>query len=121
MNRGRQRAQGADGSDVEDASLPLANHLFVDRLGDGEEAAHVRIDDFVPGAVGGGGKVIAAIDGRVVDEDIDAAPRLRRVRAPAASCPSRSVTETLKRERLASVSLNLAARLVRPDRRANHS
>ena len=76
MNRSRQRSHGADGSDVEDASLPLPDHLFVDRFGYCEETADVCINHFVPGAVGGGSEIIAAIDRRVVDQNIDAAPLL---------------------------------------------
>lgn len=74
MHGGRQRADSAYGSDVEDCPFALANHLLVDGFGDGEKTVDVRVDDLVPGAVCGRGKVIAAIDGRVVDENIYAAP-----------------------------------------------
>src|ERR1044071_1188707 len=71
-----ERADGPDGGDVEDRALALPNHLFINRLGDGEEAVDVGVDDRVPGAVGGGGEVVAAVDGGVVDEDVQAAPLL---------------------------------------------
>src|SRR3712207_7845403 len=47
---------GADGGDVENRALALPDHLLVNRLGDGEEAVDVRVDDEVPRAVGGGGE-----------------------------------------------------------------
>ena len=95
MNGGRQRAHRADGSDVEDDSLPLPDHLFVDRLGDGKQTVDVGVNHFVPGAIGRGGEVVAAIDGRVVDEDVDAAPLLDQFARQSSSCPTRSITETL--------------------------
>src|ERR1043165_2211630 len=69
-----ERADGPDGGDVEDGAFALADHLLVDGLGDGEEAVDVGVDDIVPSAVGRGGEVVAAVDGGVVDEDVDAAP-----------------------------------------------
>src|ERR1044071_8538899 len=69
-----ERADGPDGGDVEDRALALPNHLFINRLGDGEEAVDVRVDDRVPRAVGGGGEVVAAVDGGVVDGDVQPVP-----------------------------------------------
>src|SRR5262249_53715225 len=69
-----QSPDGADGSDVEDAAGALSNHLLVKGFGNGKKTAHVGVDNFVPGLVGGYRKVIAAIDGCVVDQDIHAAP-----------------------------------------------
>ncbi len=74
VDGGRQRAHGANRSDVQDLSFALPDHLFVDGLGHCKQAADVRANHFVPRAVGGGGKVVAAIDGGIVDQDIDATP-----------------------------------------------
>jgi hypothetical protein len=76
MHGGRERTNSADRGDIENCTLALANHLFVDRLRHGEEAADVCVDHFVPRAVGGRRKIIAPVDRRVVDENIDAAPFL---------------------------------------------
>src|SRR5437667_3820170 len=76
MDRGRQRANRADRSDVENASFALADHLFVDGFRYREQTAHIGIDDFVPSAIGGGSKIITAIDRCIVDENVDATPRL---------------------------------------------
>src|SRR5881275_487308 len=78
MNGGGQSAHRADGSDVENDSLPLANHLLVDRFGNREKTVHIRVNHFIPGAVGGRGEVVTAINGGVVDEDVDAAPLLHQ-------------------------------------------
>ncbi len=78
MNCRRQGPHSADGSDVENASLSLPDHLLVNRLGDGEKTVDIRVDHFVPRAVGRSGKVIAAIDGSVIDQNIDAAPLLHQ-------------------------------------------
>src|SRR6185369_9728909 len=105
----RQCAHRADRSDVEDGSLPLPDHLFVDRLRYGKEAIDVRVDHFVPGAVGGGGEVVAAIDGRIVDEDVNPAPlldQLARQFLHAHAIDNRD----LGIERLAAVALDLFAR-----------
>src|SRR5215831_17922490 len=74
VHRGRQRAQSANRSDVENLSLSLSNHLLVNRLGDGKQTAYVRVDYFVPGTVGGRRKVVAAINRRVVHQNVEAAP-----------------------------------------------
>src|SRR5262245_41476119 len=74
MNCGRKGAHRPDGSDVEDDSLALPDHLFVDRLGNGKQTVNIRVNHFIPRAVRGGGEVVAAIDGGVVDENIDTAP-----------------------------------------------
>src|SRR5918912_714996 len=74
VHGGRERTDCADGSDVEDRAFALAQHLFVDRLGDGEEAVDVRVYDVIPRAVGGGGEVVRLVDGGVVDEHVHAAP-----------------------------------------------
>jgi hypothetical protein len=74
VDRRRQSANGANGSDVEDASLPLPDHLFIDWFCDREKAAYVRIDDLVPGPIRGGREVIATIDGRVVNQDVNSLP-----------------------------------------------
>jgi hypothetical protein len=71
-----ERADRADGGDVENRALALADHLLVDRLRHGEEAADVRSDHFVPGAVGRRREIVAPVDRRVVDENINAAPLL---------------------------------------------
>src|SRR5205085_6571279 len=59
---------------VENRALALSNHLLVDGLRDGEEAVYVRVYYLVPGAVGRGGEVVAAVDCGVVDEYVNAAP-----------------------------------------------
>src|SRR6266849_5618247 len=46
-----QRPHRANGSDIEDASLPLPNHLLVDGLRYCEETSDIRVDYLVPGAV----------------------------------------------------------------------
>ena len=74
MHRGGQRPDRADRSDVEDTSRALPDHLFVHRFGNGKQTSDVGADHFVPRAVGRGGKVIAAIDRGIVDQNIDAAP-----------------------------------------------
>src|SRR6185295_5570502 len=75
----RQGPHRADGSNIQNTSLPLANHLLVNRFGDCEETANVSIDNFVPGAVGGGREVVAAINGSIVDQNIYPAPLLHNL------------------------------------------
>ena len=78
MDGGRQRAHRTNRRDVEDDSFSLANHLLVNRFGNREETVDVRVNHFVPRAIRGGGEVVAAIDRRVVDENVDAAPLLNQ-------------------------------------------
>src|SRR6185295_16795327 len=79
VNSGRKGPHSANGSNIQNTSLPLPNHLLVNRFRNREEAAYVSIDHFVPGAVGGGGKVIAAIDCSIVDQNVYAAPFLNNL------------------------------------------
>src|ERR1051325_1355230 len=79
VHGGGQSPDRSDGSDVEDRSLALANHLLIDGLGDGEQPVDVGIDDLVPGAVSGRGKIVAAIDGGVIDKDVYALPLLDKL------------------------------------------
>src|SRR5205085_8877140 len=79
MDGGRQRANRADRSDVQDRAFALADHLLVDRFGDGEEAVDVRVYHFIPRAVGCGRKIIAAIDRSVVDEYVNTAPLINEL------------------------------------------
>ena len=74
VDRSRQRAHRADGSDVENHSLPLPDHLLVYRLRYGEQTVDVCVDHFVPRAIGGSSEVVATVDGGVVDENVDPAP-----------------------------------------------
>ena len=76
MNCRRQRTQGADGSDVEDTSRAFADHLSIDRLRHGKQTVDIRVNDLVPGTVSGSCEVVAAVDRRIVDENVDAAPLL---------------------------------------------
>src|SRR5262249_51513716 len=76
MNGRGQRANCPNRSDVEDAACALAYHLFVNRLGDREQTAYVRVDDLIPGLVRRGRKVVTTIDRRVVDQNVYAAPFL---------------------------------------------
>src|SRR5581483_391194 len=76
MNCRRQRANRADGSNVEDAAGALPDHLLVDRFGYREETPDVRADYFIPRTIGCRRKIIAAINGCVINEDVDAAPFL---------------------------------------------
>src|SRR5262245_18034447 len=107
MNGGRQRAHRADGRDVENHSLSLPDHLFVHRLGHRKQTVDVRVNHFVPGAVGRGREVVAAVDGGVVDENIDAAPfldQLSRQLLHADAIDDRY----LRTERAPAVTLDLA-------------
>src|SRR5207253_1537500 len=79
MNGGRQRANGADGGDVEDRAFALANHLLIDRFGHREKTVDVGVDDFIPRSIRGGRKVIAAIDRGIVDQDVNPAPFLNQL------------------------------------------
>src|SRR5258708_30318631 len=72
VDRGWERAHGADRSNVQDLSFALPDHLLVHRLGDSEQAADIDADYFVPGTIGCSSEIISAIDGRVVYQDIDA-------------------------------------------------
>src|ERR1051325_11541256 len=74
MYRGRQGPHRTNRSYIENLTVPLPDHLLVDWLSHGEQAAHVRINHLIPRAIGGGGKIVAAIDGGIVDQDIDPAP-----------------------------------------------
>jgi hypothetical protein len=76
VNCRRQCSHGADGSDVKYASLPLADHLFVDWFGYGEETVNIGMNHFIPGAVRSSGKVVSAVNGRVIYQDIYPAPLL---------------------------------------------
>src|SRR5205085_11470421 len=62
------------GSDVEDHPIALSYHLFVDRLGNGEEAVDVRVDDFIPRAIRSRCEIVASINRGVVDQNIYPAP-----------------------------------------------
>jgi hypothetical protein len=79
VHGGRQGADSPDRSDVEDAAGALPDHLLVKRFGDGKQTAHVGVDDFIPGLIGGGGKVIPAIDGGVVHQNVHPAPFLHQL------------------------------------------
>ena len=77
MNRRRQAADRTDGRDIEDLTLAFADHLFVKRLCDGKEAVDVRVDHPVPALVGRRRKIVGLVDRRVVDQNIDRAPRVQ--------------------------------------------
>ena len=79
MNRGRQRTNRADRCDVKDSAFALTNHLFVDRFRYCEEAAYVRVDNFVLRSIRGRRKVVAAINRGIVDQDVDPAPFLNQL------------------------------------------
>src|SRR5947209_17180601 len=72
MNAGRQRTQSADRADVQDLAGSLTHPLLKDRLGDVEKPINIRINDAIPCPLGHGYKTVAAIDRRVVDQNIDA-------------------------------------------------
>lgn len=76
MNRCRKTSDGTDGCDVEDRPDTLADHLFVERLGHGEQAADICIDDPIPTLVGGRCKIIGLVHRRVVDENVYRTPRV---------------------------------------------
>jgi len=71
MYRCRQCSNRANRSNVEDATGPLANHLFVNWFGHGKKTADVRIDDLIPGTIRRRRKIVAAIDGCVIDDNIE--------------------------------------------------
>ena len=110
VDRRRQGAHRADRSDVENDSLSLPDHLFVDRFGDGKETTDVGVNHFVPGAIGRGREVVAAIDGRVVDENVDAAPLLDQFACHLLHAKTID-NRNFGAERSSSVSLNLLNRL----------
>src|SRR5258706_2938685 len=74
VNRRRQRAHSANRSDIQYLSFALPDHLLVYRLGYSKQAADIGANYFVPGAIGCSSEIIAAIDGRIVYQTIDAAP-----------------------------------------------
>ncbi len=88
----------------------LPNHLLVHRLSNGEQAADIGADDFVPGAISRGREIIAAIDGRIVDEDIYAAPILHQL-ARQMLQPEAISHGSLKRTRPPAEGLNDAHHL----------
>ena len=54
----------------------MANHLLVNRLCHSEETTHVGIDYLVPCPISCGREIIAAVDGRIVNQNVDPAPLL---------------------------------------------
>src|SRR5258705_6022922 len=74
MDGGWQGSHRSDRGDVEDASLPLPDHLLVNWLCNGKQTVDVSVDHFVPGAVRRGGEVVAAVYCSVIHKDIDATP-----------------------------------------------
>src|SRR5260370_160388 len=79
MNRGRQRTNRADGSDVEDSAFALPNHLLIDRFRHREQTPYVRVDDFIPRPIRSRRKVIASIDCGIIDQDVNPAPFLNQL------------------------------------------
>ena len=73
MDRRRQRAHRANRSNVQNLALALADHLFVDRLGDGKQTAYVCANYFIPGFISRGGEIIAAIYRGIVYQNIESA------------------------------------------------
>ena len=106
MHGCRQRSHCANRGDVEDHSAPLPDHLFVDRLRHGKQTVNIRVNHFVPCAIGRGGEVVAAIDGRVIDENVDAAPLLDHLAGQFLHAHAIDHRD-FGIERLASVGLNL--------------
>src|SRR5215203_2857922 len=78
MNRRRQRSHCADRGDIENDSLALPDHLFVNRFGDRKQAVDVSMNYFVPGAISCCSEVVAAVDGGVVHENVDPTPLLHQ-------------------------------------------
>ena len=74
MYRGRKSPDRANARDVQYGACPLANHLFVERLRDSEEAVYVRVDNPIPRAVSSGGKVVSLVDGGIINKDLDGVP-----------------------------------------------
>src|SRR6185436_1033799 len=86
--------------------LSLPDHLLVDRFCDREEATDVGIDHLVPRAISSSSKVIAAVDGRVIHENIDPAPLLHDLTRD--SFQSEPVSNrNFETEGASAVSLNL--------------
>ena len=84
----------------------MPDHLFVNRLRHCKQTVNIRVNHFVPRAIGSRGEVVAAIDGRIIDEDIDAAPFLDQL-ARQFFHPHAIDNGDFGIERLASVGLNL--------------
>src|SRR3989442_14637061 len=108
MNCRRQGAQGANRGNVENTSLALPDHFFVDRFSDSEQAVDICMNHFVPGAVRGGGKVITAVDCRVINQDINAAPFLNKFACQMLHAKAIGY-RYFERERAPAVGLDLAA------------
>src|SRR5262245_47668939 len=72
MDRRRQGAYGADAGQVQNLAGALAHHELEDRLGGVEQTVDVGVDYFVPGALGHRCEVVAPVDGRVVDQNVNA-------------------------------------------------
>src|SRR6266404_350244 len=79
VNGCRQCAQSPNGSDVKNASLPLADHLLVDWFGYSKETIDIGVNHFIPGAVGSSGKVVSAVYSSVVYQYIYPAPLLNQL------------------------------------------
>ena len=108
MDCRRQSPQRADGSDVEDTSFPLPDHFLVDRLGDRKQAVDIGMNHFIPGAVCGGSEIVTTVDSCVIDEHVDAAPKLNYL--PRHSLHTQTIGyRYLERERAPAQRFNLAA------------
>src|SRR3982751_3270719 len=74
MDRRRQRTDRTDRSDIENRARALADHLFIKRLGNGEQAVDVSVDHPIPGFIRRCREIVGLIYGGIIYQDIDSAP-----------------------------------------------
>src|SRR5215204_4018228 len=74
MHRRRKTTNRTDRRDVKNGTDPFTDHLFVERLCNGEQAVDICVDNPVPALVGGRRKIVALIYRRVIYKHVDRAP-----------------------------------------------